>query len=120
MVCAFGRGELACLEAAIRLGGHVRVGFENAIVDAEGNLATDNAERVALVADAVRRCGGEPRTAPKLKRFLESPDLPVQATPRLVSSDWAGASVNASNAMANRGRLPCRRTRYSESGEAAA
>ena len=70
MVCAFGRGELACLEAAIRLGGHVRVGFENAIVDAEGNLATDNAERVALVADALRRCGGEPANSTEAQAIL--------------------------------------------------
>ncbi len=70
MVCAFGRGELACLEAAIRLGGHVRVGFENAIVDTEGNLATDNAERVALVADAVRRCGGRPANSTEARTIL--------------------------------------------------
>ncbi len=59
-VCAFGRGEIACLEAAMRLGGHVRVGFENAIVDAEGRLAGSNAERVAIVAAAARRLGREP------------------------------------------------------------
>ena len=51
MVCAFGRGEMACLQAAMELGGHARVGFENAIVDADGKLATSNAERVAKVAE---------------------------------------------------------------------
>lgn len=50
MVCAFGQGEMACLEAAISLGGHVRVGFENAIVDASGALASSNAERVGKIA----------------------------------------------------------------------
>lgn len=59
-VCAFGRGEIACLEETMRLGGHVRVGFENAIVDVEGRLAASNAERVALVAAAARRLGREP------------------------------------------------------------
>ncbi|WP_225028698.1 BKACE family enzyme [Xinfangfangia pollutisoli] len=57
MTCAFGRGEMACLARTIELGGHVRVGFENAIVDAEGRPARDNAERVALAADLVRRHG---------------------------------------------------------------
>lgn len=57
MTCAFGRGELACLERSIERGGHVRVGFENAIVDADGNPARDNGQRVSLVADLVRRKG---------------------------------------------------------------
>ncbi|MFT6773419.1 MAG: 3-keto-5-aminohexanoate cleavage enzyme [Paracoccaceae bacterium] len=57
MTCAFGRGELACLERTIELGGHVRVGFENAIVDATGAPARDNAERVALVADLAAKHG---------------------------------------------------------------
>lgn len=55
MTCAFGRSELACLERSIALGGHARVGFENAIVDAAGNLARDNAERVSLVAEVAAR-----------------------------------------------------------------
>ncbi len=55
MTCAFGRGEMACLERTIELGGHARVGFENAIVDAEGRPARDNAERVALVAALAQR-----------------------------------------------------------------
>ena len=55
MTCAFGKGELACLERSIAKGGHVRVGFENAIIDASGRPARDNAERVALVAELARR-----------------------------------------------------------------
>jgi 3-keto-5-aminohexanoate cleavage enzyme len=57
MTCAFGRGEMACLERTIELGGHVRVGFENAIVDSAGRPARDNAERVAMVADLARKHG---------------------------------------------------------------
>ncbi len=57
MVCAFGRGEMACLQAAMELGGHARVGFENAIVDANGKLAISNAERVARVAEMARAAG---------------------------------------------------------------
>jgi len=57
MTCAFGRGEMVCLERTIALGGHARVGFENAIVDAAGSPARDNAERVAQVAALAARHG---------------------------------------------------------------
>ena len=36
MLCAFGRQEHACLHAAASMGGDVRVGFENALTDANG------------------------------------------------------------------------------------
>lgn len=57
MACAFGRGEMACLQAAMDLGGHVRVGFENAIVDAGGKPAISNAQRVAKVAEMAAKAG---------------------------------------------------------------
>lgn len=69
MTCAFGRGEMACLERTIELGGHVRVGFENAIVDARGKPAKDNAERVALVASLALKHGralADPRQSAEL------------------------------------------------------
>ncbi len=50
MVCAFGRNETAALAAAFRAGGKARVGFENSLWNADGSLASDNAERVAAVA----------------------------------------------------------------------
>jgi len=56
-VCAFGRGEMACLEAAMKEGGHARVGFENAITDSTGRPASDNASRVAMVADIATSLG---------------------------------------------------------------
>ncbi|MEI5676768.1 MULTISPECIES: 3-keto-5-aminohexanoate cleavage protein [Mesorhizobium] len=49
MVCAFGRGETACLEAALRAGGKVRVGFENSLWNADGGIAASNEERVAEI-----------------------------------------------------------------------
>jgi 3-keto-5-aminohexanoate cleavage enzyme len=52
-VCAFGPGETACLARAARLGGKVRVGFENSLWNADGTLARDNAQRVAEVAAAI-------------------------------------------------------------------
>lgn len=59
MACAFGSGEITCLRRTIELGGHVRVGFENAITDPHGRLAKDNAERVELVASVARNVGRE-------------------------------------------------------------
>lgn len=49
MVCAFGPGESACLKAAYAVGGKRRVGFENSLWHSDGQLARDNAERVAQI-----------------------------------------------------------------------
>ena len=57
MTCAFGSEEMDCLERTIALGGHVRVGFENAIVDKTGRLARDNAAQVEQVAQLARHHG---------------------------------------------------------------
>ncbi len=79
MTCAFGRGEMACLEKTIELGGHVRVGFENAIVDADGKLARDNAERVAMIAALAakrgRKIASPQEAADILGRRVHSPLL---------------------------------------------
>ncbi len=51
MLCAFGREESSCLVETLRQGGKARIGFENSLWNADGTLATSNAERVAeLVA----------------------------------------------------------------------
>lgn len=49
MLCAFGQGETDCLRAAHKAGGKCRVGFENSLVNKDGSVARDNAERVAEV-----------------------------------------------------------------------
>ena len=49
MLCAFGPEETDCLVEAARLGGKARVGFENSLWNADGSIATDNAERVREV-----------------------------------------------------------------------
>lgn len=54
MFCAFGREETECLVEAVKLGGKVRVGFENSLWNADGLLARDNAERVAEIVSAIR------------------------------------------------------------------
>ncbi|MBK7719511.1 MAG: 3-keto-5-aminohexanoate cleavage protein [Simplicispira sp.] len=55
--CAFGPTEALCMTAAIGLGGHLRVGFENNISLTDGKTAKSNAELVANVADIACRSG---------------------------------------------------------------
>lgn len=54
MVCAFGPSEAACTMAALALGGHMRVGFENNLNLPTGERAARNADLVALAAAAAR------------------------------------------------------------------
>jgi uncharacterized protein (DUF849 family) len=54
-VCAFGRQERDCLLEAASKGGHVRVGFENNLLNASGEPAACNAEQVAAVVAAASR-----------------------------------------------------------------
>lgn len=56
-VCAFGPTETVCMTAAMGLGGHVRVGFENNLTRADGTTALGNAELVSNVAEIARRSG---------------------------------------------------------------
>lgn len=52
-VCAFGPTEQAVTRAAIKAGGHIRIGFENNLFRPDGRLAANNAENIArAVADA--------------------------------------------------------------------
>ncbi|WP_212524749.1 3-keto-5-aminohexanoate cleavage protein [Actibacterium sp. MT2.3-13A] len=53
-VCAFGQGETACLRAAHEAGGKLRVGFENSLVNEDGQIARDNAERVMRLRAALK------------------------------------------------------------------
>ncbi|MBL1420552.1 MAG: 3-keto-5-aminohexanoate cleavage protein [Alphaproteobacteria bacterium] len=46
MVCAFGVNEIDCLLAAHKLGGKMRIGFENSLWNQDGSLATSNEQRV--------------------------------------------------------------------------
>lgn len=55
MACAFGRGEHACLAAALRQGGRARVGFENNLLRPDGRLLEDNAQSVALLVSPVEQ-----------------------------------------------------------------
>jgi 3-keto-5-aminohexanoate cleavage enzyme len=57
MVCAFGKQEAECMAAAIEMGGHARVGFENNQLRRDGSDAAGNADAVADAAGAARALG---------------------------------------------------------------
>ena len=52
-VCAFGDQELSCMLEAVRLGGHVRIGFENNHVLNDGTLAKNTAQLVTQFREVV-------------------------------------------------------------------
>jgi len=48
-VCAFGKEEFSCLELSLKLGGKVRVGFENSMYLPNGDIAADNETKVDVI-----------------------------------------------------------------------
>ena len=48
-VCAFAKEEISCLKTAIKLGGKIRVGFENSLLMPDGSIAPDNETKVKAV-----------------------------------------------------------------------
>lgn len=56
-VCAFGPLEAGCCLTAAGLGGHVRVGFENNLLLADGGRASDNAALVTQIVGAAPLMG---------------------------------------------------------------
>lgn len=65
MVCAFGPQEHACLIEAAKLGGALRVGFENSTQDASGLPHTDNAASVAALRQRLALAVNSARAAHK-------------------------------------------------------
>ena len=45
-VCAFDKEEISCLRMAIKLGGKIRVGFENSMLMPDGKIAPNNETKV--------------------------------------------------------------------------
>ena len=45
-VCAFAKEEISCLKTAIKLGGKIRVGFENSFLLPDGSIAPNNETKV--------------------------------------------------------------------------
>lgn len=59
-LCAFGSLEARCMAAALSLGGHVRVGFENNLWRPDVTVAATNRDLVEPVAEVARRVGRPP------------------------------------------------------------
>lgn len=53
MLCAFGKTETECLQAAAKADGAVRVGFENSVLHSDGTVANNNVDRVQAVISAI-------------------------------------------------------------------
>ncbi len=70
MVCGFGPLELPVAGAAIALGGHVRVGFENNLRLVDGRPAPDNAALVGRLRPLWETLGRPPLTPAELRRLL--------------------------------------------------
>ncbi len=71
-VCAFGPAEYECALAAIEMGGHVRVGFENNLQLRDGAMAPSNGALVQQVAEAARAAGRAPATAEQARAIINS------------------------------------------------
>lgn len=71
-VCAFGKREADCAAAALAVGGHVRVGFENNLHLADGSVAPDNAALVRQAAVIARELGRTPCDAATARRLMSS------------------------------------------------
>lgn len=69
-MCAFGPREGACALTAAGLGGHCRVGFENNMRLASGDVAGGNADLVAQVADQAALLGRRVASPAEARRIL--------------------------------------------------
>jgi uncharacterized protein (DUF849 family) len=68
--CAFGRREQDCVLAAVEVGGHARVGFENNLYLPDGEIAADTAALVTSLATALRTKGLRPASAAAARQLL--------------------------------------------------
>lgn len=73
MVCGFGWQQAPLSTAAIGLGGHARVGFENALQLPDGSLARDNAQGVALCLQGAAAAGRPLANRHETRRVLGGP-----------------------------------------------
>lgn len=66
-VCCFGPREHDAALAALDRGGHVRIGFENNLLLADGSVAADNAALVAQFTAALGQATRRPATAEEVR-----------------------------------------------------
>ena len=69
-VCAFGKREQDCVLAAIEAGGHARIGFENNLYLANGELAENSAALIASLVETMAARGYRPAPAERARQLL--------------------------------------------------
>ena len=69
-VLAAGRAQIPMATMAATMGGHVRVGLEDNLYIAKGQLATSNAQQVTLIREIVERLGRQIATPDEARAML--------------------------------------------------
>ncbi len=69
-VLAAGRHQMSFVTMAAAMGGHVRVGLEDSIYIAKGELAQSNAQQVTKIREIVERLGREVATPTQAREIL--------------------------------------------------
>lgn len=69
-VLAAGRHQMPFVTQAALMGGHVRVGLEDSLLIARGQLAKSNSEQVEKIVRIVREMGKEPATPDEARALL--------------------------------------------------
>ena len=69
-VLAAGRSQIPMATMAAAMGGHVRVGLEDNLYIAKGQLATSNAQQVTLIREIVERLGRVVATPDEARQIL--------------------------------------------------
>ncbi|MBE9539856.1 MAG: 3-keto-5-aminohexanoate cleavage protein [Proteobacteria bacterium] len=68
--CAFGATEERCMESALTLGGHCRVGFENNLQLSSGDIAPNNAALVTQLVECAMSQGRRVATPAEVRNLL--------------------------------------------------
>jgi len=69
-VCAAGKHQINMCNLALLMGGHVRVGLEDSLYLAKGEMAKSNAEQVEKIVRIARELGIEPATPSEARKIL--------------------------------------------------
>ncbi|MCL9782764.1 3-keto-5-aminohexanoate cleavage protein [Vibrio sp. S4M6] len=69
--CAFGKKEYQCLTTAMLLSGDIRVGFENNLLDPQGNLALSNASQVSNMVNQANTLNLDLHSVESYRSYLE-------------------------------------------------
>lgn len=70
MVCAFGASEQKCLLDAANRGGHMRIGFENNLLDTHGQVAQNNTQQLQDIVNAAQTMDLSLATSDEARRIL--------------------------------------------------